>query len=167
MSGVTATISARVAATLSEAPPVGSASQVVNEAVTIQLSAGVGAGNADTLLTKALNIAASGNVTIDLTGSATDAFGATVALADVQAILVEADPTNTNNIVLGGAASTPWVGPLGGGNQTIAVKPGGVLLEADKTGWPVAGGSADILQISNSGSGTAVTGKITIIGRSA
>lgn len=164
--GVTATISARLAATYSDAPPLGSAQQVISENPSVSLSAGTGAGNADTVLTVAINIAASGSTSIDLTGTATDAFGATVALAYVQAVLLEADKTNTNNIVLGNG-SNPWVGPFDAGTDTISVKPGGHLQMADPAGWPVVASTGDILKIANSGSGTAVTGKITIIGRSA
>jgi hypothetical protein len=163
--GVTATITARISASLAEAPPLGSAGQTVNESVTIQLNPGTGAGNSDKMFTKAINIAASGNTTVNLT-TALDEFGVALALADVQALMLEADAGNVNNIVVGNG-SNPWVGPFDAGADTKAVKPGGVWLDADKTGWPVVASTGDIIKLTNSGGTTAVTGKLTIIGRSA
>lgn len=164
--GVTATVSARVVASLSAPPPVGQAMQEINEGFSMALLSGVGAGNSDTLFTKELNIAASGSVTIDLSGSVDDAFGSVVALAEVQAFLIIADAANANDIVVGDAASDAYPGPLSA-NATVAVHPGGVLLMGDPSGWPVTATTADQLKIANGGSGTAVTGKLIIIGRSA
>lgn len=166
MSGVSAIVSVHLSATYSEAPPLGSAQQIVNENPLLNLNPGTGAGNSDTMFTKSINIAASGNTTIDLTGSALDVFGATVAFAFVQMVLIEADSGNVNNIVVGNGTN-PWLWDFDAGTDTESVKPGGMLLKADKTGWPVTAATADILKIANSGSGTAVVGKITIIGRSA
>lgn len=167
--GVQANVSVRVQASLVEPPPVGEADQNVNEFVALALAAGVGIGNSDTLFTADLDIAASGNITVDLNGAAShDAFGNDIAMADVQAIFVTADATNANNIVIGNNASTPFLGPLAGdGNVTISVKPGGSVLIADPAGWPTNSSTAHLLKVANGGSGSVVTGKLVVIGRSA
>src|ERR1700722_15598693 len=152
--GVTATVSVRVVAALTSPPPVGQAMQEINESFALSLLSGTGVGNSDTLFTKALNIAASGNLSLDLSGSLDDAFGGVVTLADVQAVYLEADPANTNDIVIGAAASGPWVGPFNAGTDTVAVHPGGVLLMADPKGWPVVASTGDLLEIANGGAGT-------------
>lgn len=165
--GVTASIGVRVTATDNQAPPVGGANQQVNLNEIVSFSPGNGGpGLADKLLTFELNIAASGALTIDLS-TAVDAFGVAAALLFVQALYLEADAGNANEIVLGNAGSDPWVGPFDAGTDTQSVKPGGVLLWADPTGWPVVPSTAMNLKLANSGSGTAVTGTLVIVGRSA
>lgn len=165
--GVNTNLSFRLTATDTKTPPVGGASQQVNEAFALALAAGIGIGKSDILFTKAINIAASGSATIDLVGSLTDVFGATVNLADIQVLYLEADATNVNDIVMGNGATNPWVGPFDAGTDTVGVHPGGMLLFADPKGWPVVPTTGDLLKLANSGSGTAVTGKLVLIGRSA
>lgn len=165
--GVNTNLAVRLTATANKAEPVGAASQQVNEAFALALAAGIGIGKSDIMFTKAINIAASGSATIDLVGSLVDAFGATVNFADIQIVYLEADATNVNKIVMGNGATNPWVGPFDAGADTIAVKPGGCLLWADPEGWPVVATTGDLLKLANSSSGTAVTGKLVLVGRSA
>lgn len=165
--GVTASLSVRLSATDFKAPPVGGASHQVDQVFALALAAGVGVGNADTLLTKAINIAGSGSATVDLSGATPDAFGANVAFADIQCLMLIAATGNVNDIVLGNAASAPWVGPFDAGTDTVGVHPGGILLMADPKGWPVTPTTADLLKLTNSSSGAAVTGILILIGRSA
>ena len=165
--GVTASISVRVTAQDSKAPPIGGAVQSVNENFLLSLVAGSGAaGKSDGMFTRAINLAGSATVT-DTLSALTDALGKSIALADVQAIYLEADASNVNNIVVGNAASHPWQGPFDAATDTVAIKPGGVLLLADPTGWAVTSGSSDQLKLTNSSSGAAVTGKLIVIGRTA
>lgn len=165
--GVTASLSVRLSASDFKAPPVGGASHKVDQTFALALAAGVGVGNADTLLTKAINIAGSGSATVDLSGATPDAFGANVAFAEIQVVMLIAATTNANNIVLGNGATDPWLGPFDAGTDTISVKPGGILLWADPAGWPVTATTADLLKLANSSSGAAVVGTLILIGRSA
>lgn len=165
--GVISSLSVRVTATDTAAAPVGASSQQVNEAFSLSLLAGTGSGKSDILLTKAINIAASSSTTVDLAGAVTDQFGNTITFAYVQAIYLVADASNTNNIVLGNGATDPYVGPFDAGTDTISVKPGACLFMADPAGWPVVATTGDLLKLGNSSSGTAVTGKLVVIGRSA
>ena len=165
MSQVNAIVTSHLAATYTGAAGVGSASQVIGESKAVALTGGTGAGKADKLYSAAINIAASGNTTINLT-TGDDVFGVALAMVKVKAIVVEADATNTNDIVIGNGTN-PLVGPFGAGNQTIAVKPGGMLTIASKDGYSVVASTGDVVKITNSSSGSAVTGKIAIIGASA
>lgn len=109
-------------------------------------------------------IAASGTDNLDLAGVLVDAFGTTVAAGEIVAIYVEAASANTNNVNIGGAATNPWVGPMGG-TGVYALKPGAFVLFSDQGGWGVTAGTGDILKIANSGAGTSVDYNIIILGR--
>lgn len=133
-----------------------------------QFESGTGAGQADLLWMDERTLAASTSEDLDLAGVLTDALGATVTMAEVVAILVVADPANTNNVVLGDA--TQPVPLLGGTNPTISVKPGGafMLCAPNAAGqFTVGAGATDDLKVANSGAGSAVTYKIAVLGRSA
>jgi hypothetical protein len=47
---------------------------------------------------------------LDLSGVLANALGATLAFTAIKAILIVADSANTNNVVVGGAASNGFVG---------------------------------------------------------
>lgn len=118
-------------------------------------------------------LAASATENLDLNGALIDDLGAAVNFARVNAIMIAAAPTNTNDIIIGGAGANGFVGPFGAAAHTIAVKPGATLmLIASKgatgvAGWPVTAATADLLKILNGGAGTPVLFDIAIIGRSA
>jgi hypothetical protein len=135
----------------------------------LSLVNGVGAGQGDKVWDDIRTIAASGTDDLDLSGSLTDAFGATATFARVKGLFVSADAGNTNNVVVGGAAATQWVGPFGAATHTVAVRPGGWfgIACSDATGWPVVNAASDLLRIANSGAGTGVTYSIVILGASA
>lgn len=124
---------------------------------------GSGAGGADGYFAAAINIAASGSQTWDLT-SQTDPLGQALDFVRVKAVIVLADAANTNDIVLEGGASTPYLGPLGGTTPTLNVRPGGMALYMDPgaTGYLTSG--SNNLKLANSSSGSAVTGKLIVIG---
>lgn len=114
-------------------------------------------------------IAASGTDDLDLTGTALqDIMGVNLALARVKLIAVYAAAGNTNNVVIGAAAATQFVGPFGAATHTLALPPNGSLLITAPTaaGWAVGAGASDLLRIANSGAGTSVTYDIVILGSS-
>ncbi|BBF93374.1 hypothetical protein [Blastochloris tepida] len=126
------------------------------------------ADQADRIWSDVFSIPASGNTDLDLAGALTGALGGTVTFAKIKAIYLEADRANANNIVVGAAASNPFLGPFGAATHTLAVPPGGrVMLTAPVGGWAVTAGTGDLLRLANSGAGTAVNGKIVLIGTSA
>ncbi len=157
-------LAAQLTGTHDHAPP----SSKLEPGWQIDLTNGTGAGKADRLWSDRRTIAASSSEDLDLAGSLTDALGATVTLARVKLLAVYALPTNTNDVVLGDAASATWTSLLGA-DGTIAVKPGGLLLAVapGATAYPVTATTADLLKVANSSSGSAVTYDIYIIGASA
>lgn len=130
---------------------------------------GTGASQADLVWGDTRTLAASATEDLDLAGTLTAALGGTVTFARVKAIMVTADPGNTNNVVIGAASATQWVGPFGAATHTHSVQPGGVYLAVapGATAWPVTAGSTDLLKVANSGAGTGVTYSILLIGASA
>lgn len=132
------------------------------------LTDGTTSGKADLAWGKTNTLAASANEDLDLAGSLTGALGGTTTFVKVKSIVVTADEGNTNNVVVGGAAATQFVGPFGAATHTIAVPPGGAFaVTAPAAGWTVAAGSTDFLRIANSGAGSTVTYKIFVTGTSA
>lgn len=135
----------------------------------INLATGTGAGQADKVWDDERTIAPSGTDDLDLAGVLTDAFGAIATFVKVKGIFLYALPTNVNNVVIGGAAATQFVGPFGAATHTLAVRPGGLfaLIAPDLVGYAVAAGASDLLRIANSGAGTSVVYDIVIVGTSA
>lgn len=134
----------------------------------LQFGNGTTANNADILFMDERTIAASSSEDLDLAGELTNAFGATITMVEVVAILIVADAGNTNNVVVGDAAAP--VPLFGGTNPTIAIKPGGMFLLAAPGAagqFAVGAGATDDLKIANSSSGSAVTYKIAVLGLSA
>lgn len=126
---------------------------------------GTGLNQANRVWSDERVLAASATEDLDLSGTLTDPFGATITLQKVKGLIVAAALGNTNNVVIGGASATQWVGPFGAATHTLAVKPGGVLalFAPDAAGYPVTP-TTDLLKVANSGSGTGVTYQIVVIG---
>lgn len=138
------------------------------DVVAHSLQSGIAAGQADKLFADQRTLAASATENLDLAGSLLDPLGAIVTFVSVKAIMIRASAANTNNVVVGGAASNAFAGPLGGTAPTLTVPPGGiVLLTAPKTGWPVVASTGDLLKVANGGAGTPVTYDVIVIGTSA
>jgi hypothetical protein len=133
------------------------------------LDSGTGANQADRVWHDTRTIAISGTDDLDLSGVLVDAFGDAATFVKVKGIFVSAAAANTNNVVVGNAAATQFLGPFGAAAHTAHVRPGGFLAFAcsDGTGWGVVNAASDLLRVANSGAGTSVTYDIVIIGTSA
>lgn len=133
------------------------------------LADGSGANQANRIFHDKRQLAASANEDLDLAGVLLDAFGSAITFARIKTMGLRALSTNSNNVVIGAAASNTWVGPFGGATHTSHVRPGGVAcwIAPDATGWPVTAGTGDQLRVANSGAGTAVDYEIVLIGASA
>ncbi|MGW2209914.1 hypothetical protein [Streptomyces sp. NPDC001781] len=136
----------------------------------MQLSNGTGAGKADRVWSARRTITASSSDDLDLAGVLLDAYGAVITFARVKGIIVAAAAANTNNLVIGAAATNPWATLLGS-TGTLTVRPGGFVAvgtgQTDTTGYAVTASTGDLLRITNGGSGSSVTYDIHIIGASA
>lgn len=115
---------------------------------------------------EARSISASSSEALDLSGTLTDAFGNSIALTKVKAIMIKASDSNVNDVVVGGAASNGWISPFGDATDKINVKPGGMLLlvAPDANGLAATASTADQLKVANSSSGSAVVYDIIIVG---
>ena len=139
----------------------------------LALTDGTGANQANILFADQRTIASAAADNIDLAGVLTDAFGATIAAAELVAILIINAPisggANTTSLTIGGGTN-PVAGFLGGTTPTIGpIGPGGVVLLACSTAaglGAVIAGTADVLRVANSAGATA-TYQIAVIGRTA
>ena len=136
---------------------------------TANLTNGTGAGSADKLYLAAPTIAASGTLSLDLAGSLTDLFGATITFARVKGIFIKFDDTNTgSSIALGGAASNTATLFFSDDSDKVIIQKTGMFLNCrtDATGWPVTASTGDILKIENLDSSNSVILNIAIWGAS-
>lgn len=165
---LTSRITAQIDATESGTLDLGTKVAKIQAGIALALANGTADDQADMIWSDTRTIAASGTDDLDLAGSLVGAFGNTLTFAKIKAIFVIADDGNTNNVVIGAAAATQFVGPFGANTHTVAVRPGGfTAFAAPNAGWTVGAGATDLLRIANSSSGTSVTYKIIIIGTSA
>jgi len=130
---------------------------------------GTGANQADLIWHDQRTLALSTSEDLDLAGSLTDAFGATVTFARVKGIVVYAASGNGDNIQVGGAASNQFINWVANSSDIINVRPGGTfaLIAPDAVAYAVTAGTGDLLRITNADSGDAATYDIYIIGASA
>jgi len=134
----------------------------------INIGNGTGANQADRLFVDSNTLAASGTANVDLAGTATDPFGATLTFARIKAVLIGAASDNTNDVQVTRPASNgvPLFMAAGDG---IIVRPGGFFawVAPDAVAVPVTAGTGDLLTFTNSAGGTGVTYEVVIIGSSA
>ncbi|HJR01834.1 MAG TPA: hypothetical protein VKA83_09395 [Methylomirabilota bacterium] len=133
------------------------------------LADGTGANQGDLIWHDQRTIGASSNEDLDLRGGLTDAFGATLQFVRVKGFLVYAALANANNVHVGGAAATQFVGWVANSSDIVVVRPGGLFCIAalDATAYPAGAGTTDLLRIANSGAGTSVVYDIMVWGASA
>jgi hypothetical protein len=96
----------------------------------------------------------------------TNAFGAVLTFTKIKALIIRAAAGNTNDIVVGNAASNGFISPFGALAHTVKVKPGGlfVLVAPDVNGYAVVAATGDLLHVANGGAGTPVSYDIFILG---
>lgn len=135
--------------------------------VTKALTDGVAANQIQKVFFDTRTLAASANEDLDLNGSTLqDTLGANLALTSVKLIVIKAADGNTNNVVYKPAAANGFLGPLGAAANTITLLPGQVvvLTNFSAAGWTVTPGTADLINLANSGAGTTVTYDLLIAG---
>lgn len=127
---------------------------------------GTSGDQANMIWSSTRTLTASSTENIDLAGSLTDNFGTSITFTKIKGILVKAASGNTNNVLVGGAASNAFVNWVGDATDIVVVRPGGMFMTYanDSTGFAVTASTGDILKVTNSSSGTPVTYDIIIIG---
>lgn len=137
----------------------------------VRLTTGTGAGSADLVFSDTRTIAASGNDDLDLAAGLTDALGATLTFARVKGLIVCAAAGNTNNVLVGGDATSTFLTWVVAEPDAVILRPGACLAlfagSADATGYAVTATTGDLLRITNAAGSTSVTYDIVIIGASA
>lgn len=164
-------IGVRITSNLSSALDLVTAAANLSQNYTVELDSGTAAGAADRVFSDTRTLAASATENLDLAGSLTDALGAAVSFAKVKAIFIKAADANTNNVIVGGDATTTFFPMFGAETDSIILRPGAFVLlacgEADAAGYAVTAATADLLKITNSAAGTSVSYDVIIIGTSA
>lgn len=167
MAGVTASLALSLAARLTGAAIGGDIPQyTANVTFDRSISPGTaGLDQADVLYHATRVLVASATEDLDLAGVLASALGATLAYAEITAVIIEADDGNTNDVTWGPTASVGALGPFGDITDRAKVGPGDICAITNRKGWPVTATTADKWTFTNGGAGTPVTYTITIIGR--
>jgi hypothetical protein len=167
---VSGSIALNIALSQSFTRAFGNASDPVSIAELLPLANGTGASQADRAWGGTRTLAASANEDLDLVGTAlVDVTGTAVTFPKVTAVFIRAAAGNTNNVVIGAAASNPWVGLLNS-TGTITLRPDAWVMlsvgSADASGYPTVAATGDLLRVANSGAGSTVTYDILVLGKS-
>lgn len=120
--------------------------------LTIDLTDGTGADQANKWFRKYITLTAGASTSIDLVGgSDTDPFGQVNNLTRVVAFLVAiVDPDGTKAIRVGPqAGANPFVGPFNASTAYLTVKYWHLSAEPSATGWAVTGGANDTFHLNN------------------
>jgi hypothetical protein len=127
---------------------------------------GTGTGRVDIEFVDDRTLTTGASENLDLSGVLIDAFGQTIAAANIKGIEISANAANTTNVTFGGAASNAFLGPFGDATDVLILKPGARAVIFDPAGWAVTAGTADILKVTNA-SGASATYRIKLLGASA
>lgn len=133
---------------------------------TLNLSSGVGANQASNIYHAERTLTASATENLDLSGGLENGFGVSLVFTAVKALLIKASANNTNNVLVGGAASNAWATWVSDSSDVVVVRPGGTLLVTapNATGMAVTAGTGDILKVANSAGSTSVVYEIIVLG---
>jgi len=143
---------------------IGQASFSFNESFNLALSNGVGINAITQMWNDIRTIAASTSDDINL-NTLTNAFGLAASFASIKAMLVKANIANTNNLVVGNAA-TPFASFFGAADNTLILPPGAMVLltNPSSAGYAVTPTTNHLLTITNGGAGTTVSYEIFLFG---
>lgn len=127
---------------------------------------GTGANQIKSMFSDQRTLSASATEDLDLAGSLTDVYGATITFTKIKLLAIFAASGNTNDVLVGGAGSNGFTSWVGDATDVVKVKPGGalILVAPDATGYAVTAGTGDLLTITNSAGSTSVTYDVVIMG---
>ena len=167
MTTLAASIALAIAGSYTNALDVGTVQYPLAFTPNYSFTDGSGANQATKIFSDTRQIAASSNDDLDLNGTSLfDAFNNALAFTKIKGIIVVADAGNTNDVVVGGAASNGFISPFGASTDKVKVRPGGmlVLVDTGAAGYTVTATTADQLRIANGGAGSVVNYTIFLIG---
>lgn len=164
---LTANIGIAVNGNHTSALDLGTATLPFAASLAVALASGTGSGQADRIFTDIRTLAASATENLDLAGSLVDAFGATITIVKLKAVIILADSGNTNDVQITRPASNGVPMFLAAGDG-VPVQPGGAFVwVAPGAGVTVTAGTGDLLTITNSAGSSGVTFTVILIGTSA
>ena len=169
----TGKISATITGTQTKASGSGTGSFPISSLVDMlwQIASGTAADESDIVYHDKITLADAASLEIDLAGTLTDIFGDTVTLARVKALIIKPVETNTGNLLVGGAAANGWSTPFDDPTDKLKIPFGNsglILFAAGALGFPVTGGTGDLLRFEHDGTGSAnLVFDLVIIGASA
>lgn len=160
-----ATIGARFAALLLNSIDLRDVQDKVDWSPNYSFTNGTGADQANQTFVDTRTLSASATENLDLAGGLTDAFGTTLTMTRIKAMVIQAARSNVNDVMVGGAASNAIAALFGDATDVARIKPGGMIMwvAPDATGYPITATTADLLKIANSAGSTSVTYTIAIL----
>jgi len=165
MANFTGSVAVSIQGELTSTQSIGQASYPISYINQSVLTSGTGSYQANQGITATRTLTASASENLDLSGSMGNAFNTTTAFTKVKVLMVSAAASNTNDVLVGGAASAQAGSFFGDVSDVLRVKPGGsITLTAPDAGYAITATTADLLKVANSGAGTAVTYTIVVIG---
>jgi len=160
-------IKASIGASVTKASDFQAITQKFAHTISEAIAAGTGSGQADILWADERTLAADATEDLDLAGVLTDAFGDTVTLVDVKAILIENTSTTASIISVMQAAANGFVGPFDAASEKTNLAAGCFVMYGNPgAGWAVTAGTGDLITFTEEAT---LEGKykITILGASA
>ncbi len=151
---------------LESAATLGSVSHLLSYVNNPAFTNGVGANQANMIYAGTRTLAASANELLDLDSALNNAFGAAIVFTSIKGIIVVAAAANTNDVLVGGAASNAFINWVGDATDIVTVKPGGMfcLMAPTAAGYAITAETGDILKVANSSGTTGVTYDLILLG---
>lgn len=166
MAGVRGELGFHLSLTQVGSNDLGSPNLKLDIAKTLTLLEGTDATNkADLFFSDTRTLVASATEDLDLAGSLTSAFGATITAAEIVAIYIAAASANVNNVNVTRPAANGFIGPFLAAGDGVAVKPGEWIALVSQSGWAVTAATGDLLTITNSAGSTPVTYDVVLVAR--
>jgi hypothetical protein len=159
------TVSLSIIAKLLGANDLGTPQWPGRESFSKKFLTGIGVDQSDMVFADERTLAASASETLDFNGALLDPLGGPFTPSKLRGLYVEADPANTNDVVIGNATNPILV--FGVATGKVAIRPGGCFLFVDPTGVTVTAATADEIKALNSAGGTGVTYRMLAWGTSA
>ena len=149
--------------TMTSALDLSTSQDVLSLVFPLTITDGVGANQSNRHFSDRRALAASASEDVDLSGALTDAFGASLALTKVKAVIVINRSGNGAGISVRGAASNGVANFMPGAH---VLADGGAFATFDFTaaGWTVAPGTGDKITVTNLSGSVGATYDIYVIG---
>ncbi len=163
---------------IAEAEGIGNSSQNLNLATLLQFNGGSGLGQCDEFYEATISLAASGSLTLGLTGGGLiDPFGGAIAMLHVKFIMLQVQAqvgpgVAAGAIILSPGSTNPCALMLAGTTPTLTVAPGETFLQTNgngvvpNAGWVVTPSTGMNIKLTNASASQPAFGTLIIGGTS-